>query len=239
MTENGALLRLPACPPPEAPELTSHPQKRIQRASPEGPVLPRRGCEVQRRFRTHSRRRVLAEKNLPTQHYRAQTAARLPRADENGGGPEGLGPAARQGPQAPLSLGPARPMPVPVERLRRRSDFLRVARGRKWVTPGVIVQARPTPIESAPDQKNKPLPSMRVGFTVTKKVGNATVRNRARRRLRAAADRLLPAHGRPGNDIVLIGRRATLDRPFTALVDDLETALRRLKVWRKGNARAE
>lgn len=130
-------------------------------------------------------------------------------------------------------------MPVPIERLRRRPDFLRVARGRKWVTPGVIVQARPTPAEAAPDQKNKPLPSMRVGFTVTKKVGNATVRNRARRRLRAAADHLLPTHGRPGNDIVLIGRRTTLDRPFTALVDDLETALRRLKVWRKEDSRAE
>ncbi len=80
---------------------------------------------------------------------------------------------------------------------------------------------------------------MRVGFTVTKKVGNATVRNRARRRLRAAADRLLPDHGRPGNDIVLIGRRTTLDRPFTALVDDLETALRRLKVWRMEDATAK
>ena len=130
-------------------------------------------------------------------------------------------------------------VPVPVDRLRRRSDFLRVARGRKWVTPGVIVQARPTPADADPDQGNNPLSSMRVGFTVTKKVGNATVRNRARRRLRAAADRLIPAHGRPGNDIVLIGRRTTVDRPFTALVDDLETALRRLKVWRMEDARAE
>lgn len=228
----------PACPPPKAPELTSHPQNRIQRGSPEGPVQPQRGREVQQRFRTHSRRRALAKKNIPTQHHRAQTAARLPLADEDGVGPKGVGPSARQGPQTPLSLGTTRPMPVPVERLRRRSDFLRVARGRKWVTPGVIVQARPTPVEAAPDPKNNSLPCMRVGFTVTKKVGNATVRNRARRRLRAAADRLLPAHGRPGNDIVLIGRRTTLDRPFAALVDDLETALRRLKVWRMENDRA-
>ena len=75
---------------------------------------------------------------------------------------------------------------------------------------------------------------LRVGFTVSKKVGKAVVRNRARRRLRAAASVVLPTHGPQGHDIVLIGRAATNGRPFAALVGDLETALRRLKVWQGG-----
>ena len=58
------------------------------------------------------------------------------------------------------------------------------------------------------------------------------VRNRARRRLRAAAAAVLPDHGPQGHDVVLIGRRTTIGRPFAALVGDLETALRRLEAWR-------
>ena len=69
---------------------------------------------------------------------------------------------------------------------------------------------------------------MRVGFTVSRKVGNATRRNRARRRLRAAAGEVLPEHGRPGYDYVLIGRSGTLDRPYDALVADLRTALHKV-----------
>lgn len=69
---------------------------------------------------------------------------------------------------------------------------------------------------------------MRVGFTVSRKVGNAVARNRARRRLRAAVDRVMPMRARPGNDFVVIGRAATLTRPFECLVGDLTTALQRL-----------
>lgn len=68
---------------------------------------------------------------------------------------------------------------------------------------------------------------MRVGFTVSKKVGNAVVRNRARRRLRAVAAELLAEHARPGNDYVLIGRAGTPERPFAALRGDLLKALER------------
>jgi len=69
--------------------------------------------------------------------------------------------------------------------------------------------------------------AIRVGYTCSRKVGNAVARNRARRRLRAAAAKVLPAHGRPGWDYVLIGKRgATAARPFPALCDDLAGALR-------------
>jgi ribonuclease P protein component len=110
--------------------------------------------------------------------------------------------------------------------LKRRAEFLRVAAERnKWVAPGLVLQARPR----GPDARD-PLPAdaIRVGFTVSRKVGGAVARNRARRRLRAAAAAVLAACGRPGFDYVLIGRKSTLDRPFDALRGDLETALGRL-----------
>jgi len=108
-----------------------------------------------------------------------------------------------------------------VPRLKRRGDFLRVAGfGRKWVTPGFILQAAPQP-------KGLRAPA-RVGFTTSRKVGKAVVRNRARRRLRAAVDLVFPEAAHAGWDFVLVGRRETNDRVFSALVADLRTALRRL-----------
>ncbi len=73
---------------------------------------------------------------------------------------------------------------------------------------------------------------VRVGFTVTKKVGNSVVRNRVRRRLRAVADEVLPNAALGGLDLVIIGRMGTIKRPFVALVKDLQTALRKLKADR-------
>lgn len=73
---------------------------------------------------------------------------------------------------------------------------------------------------------------IRVGFTVSRKVGGSVVRNRARRRLREAARAVLGSHAAPGHDYVLIGRAATPRRPYQALVRDLETAMRKLGVWR-------
>lgn len=70
---------------------------------------------------------------------------------------------------------------------------------------------------------------MRVGFTASRKVGNAVVRNRAKRRLRAVAAQLLTVRGNPWTDYVLIARAATARRPFAALLDDLESALRRVQ----------
>ncbi len=115
-------------------------------------------------------------------------------------------------------------------RLKRRREFLRVAaEGRKWVAPGLILQARR---RDAAETIDGPGVGVRVGFTVSRKVGSAVQRNRARRRLKAAAERVLPLHADGGQEFVLIGRVATLKRPFAALVEDLETALRKLDAYR-------
>ena len=127
-----------------------------------------------------------------------------------------------------------------IGRLKTRPEFLKVAAtGAKWVTPGLVLQARqrsasPGPASSGPaapesgtalDAGAEPV---RVGFTVSRKVGNAIRRNRARRRLRAVVAEVLPEHGRAGCDYVLIGRAGTLDRRYADLVADLRTALARI-----------
>jgi ribonuclease P protein component len=68
----------------------------------------------------------------------------------------------------------------------------------------------------------------RVGVTVTRKIGSAVTRNRVRRRLRAVARAVIPTAPVAGFDLVLIGRAETIDRPFTALIADLQQALRGL-----------
>ena len=116
-----------------------------------------------------------------------------------------------------------------VARLKRRPDFLRVAGGRrKWVAPGLILQALRQD-DSKPSTEG--IAPARVGFTASAKVGNAVVRNRARRRLRAAAASVLPLHAEPAHDYVLIARAGTLQRRFTDLVADLEAGLRRLGLY--------
>ena len=77
---------------------------------------------------------------------------------------------------------------------------------------------------------------MRVGFTVRKKIGNAVVRNRAKRRMRAAAQRVMAERAMPGYDYVLIARAPTPTRPMTNLMADIEAALHRLGTHRKTRA---
>ncbi|MDP9096952.1 MAG: ribonuclease P protein component, partial [Pseudomonadota bacterium] len=104
-------------------------------------------------------------------------------------------------------------------RLKRRAQFLLVAgKGRKAPTPGLVLQGL-----ARDDQQ-----PARLGFTVTKKVGNAVVRNRTRRRLREAARAVLAEAPVCGIDLVLIGRDKTRGRLFTALKDDLRAALGRV-----------
>ena len=122
------------------------------------------------------------------------------------------------------------------QRLKRRREFLQVARaGRKWAAPGLVLQVldRHAVINENADIHGDE-DDIRVGFTVTRKVGGAVIRNRARRRLRAAAETVMPTHAARGRDYVVIGRAKTIARPFPDLVVDLETALRKLDAWQDG-----
>ncbi len=88
--------------------------------------------------------------------------------------------------------------------------------------PGLVLQAAPNPLGKSGVE------AVRVGFTASRKVGNAVIRNRAKRRLRAAATEVLAQGGRKGTDYVLIARAGTGERPYAELVGDLATALRQI-----------
>lgn len=128
-------------------------------------------------------------------------------------------------------------------RLLKRSEFLRAARrGRKAARPGLVLQAyareRETENSALSDRQGaSPFGGMRVGLTASRKVGNAVIRNRARRRLRAAAAEVLPVCGRPGTDYVLIARAETAVRPFDALLADLRSALKQAEHRNSGKDR--
>ena len=105
-----------------------------------------------------------------------------------------------------------------MDRLKQRADFLAVANGARVNSAAFVLQSRRR------DDKGP----IRVGFTVTKKNGTATERNRIRRRLRELVKRLDVITMRPHSDYVLVGRRAALNRDFTTMLDDLRSALHRL-----------
>jgi ribonuclease P protein component len=123
-----------------------------------------------------------------------------------------------------------------VGRLKRRADFLRVAAvRRKWAAPGLILQVAPQPassLEGAASENVRP-EDIRVGFTASRKVGNAVKRNRARRRLKALVAEMIATGANPGLDLVLIARTSTVDRPFDELRRDLQQSLQRTKAARK------
>src|SRR3954454_24530231 len=105
-----------------------------------------------------------------------------------------------------------------MDRLRQRADFLAVANGPRINSAAFVVQRRLRD-DGGP---------IRIGFTVTKKNGNAPERNRIRRRLRELVKRLDVMAMRPHSDYVLVGRRAALARSFAIMLDDLRSALHRL-----------
>jgi ribonuclease P protein component len=105
-----------------------------------------------------------------------------------------------------------------MDRLRQRADFLAVANGARVSAAAFVLQ-------SLRRDDGGPV---RVGFTVTKKNGTATERNRIRRRLRELVKRLEPVSMRPHSDYVLVGRRAALTKDFSSMLDDLRSALHRI-----------
>jgi ribonuclease P protein component len=108
---------------------------------------------------------------------------------------------------------------VKIERMTSRPQFLAAAKGVSEARGAVVVQR----LDRADGN-----PSIRLGFTATKKVGGAVVRNRAKRRLREAARALAPHYCMPGGDYVFIARMGTADRPWDRLLDDVKSALTRL-----------
>lgn len=107
-----------------------------------------------------------------------------------------------------------------IERLRRRSEFLAVTAGRRFHTERMTAQGqvRPAPAEAGPA-------GLRIGFTITKRVGRATERNRIRRRLRAAVSAIAADAPPVAADVVLVARRPALHADFATLKDDLLRAL--------------
>ena len=104
--------------------------------------------------------------------------------------------------------------------MRARRDFLAAARGKRFQTTGFVLQVRARGDELPP----------RVGFTCSKKVGNAVARNRAKRRLREVARLALAPLAQPGHDYVLVGRaRVTASHPFHVMCDDLAAALGKIR----------
>jgi ribonuclease P protein component len=116
---------------------------------------------------------------------------------------------------------------IPIERLRKRPDFLACAKAPSCARGAVVVQARP--------RDDQPL--VRAGFTATKRIGGAVQRNRAKRRMREAARLLLPEFALPGFDYVFIARGGVTTRPWPRLLDDVKSALIRLAAERDGRAR--
>jgi ribonuclease P protein component len=149
------------------------------------------------------------EAHLSTEQSGPRTAARVPGPHGDGRRTQGAERAPRSRPQEAQRL----------EIIKKRSDFLAANAGRRAATPGFVLLVR--------DRRDDD-PQRRVGFTVTKKIGNAVVRNRMKRRFRALAREIIPDQGFAGSDHVMIGRAGGIERDFAALRNDLSSALKRV-----------
>ena len=150
------------------------------------------------------------EAHLPAEQSRPQASARVPV-------PHGDGRRTQGAERAP------RPRPQEAQRLvtiSKRADFLAANAGRRAATPGFVLLVR--------DRQDGD-PAKRVGFTVTKKIGKAVIRNRMKRRFRALTREIVPVQGYAGSDHVMIGRAGGIERDFALLRQDLERALAKAK----------
>ena len=186
------------------------------------------------------------ETDLSTEQDRSQAASWLPRAHGDSRRPQGTERPARPRPEAPFSLtisAGSAPLPPPRSsgpraldetpgraeagsgkwgRLTRRAEFQRTARGRRAKLEAFTLQANRRPEPTA-------VVGPRVGFTVTKKVGNSVVRNRIRRRLREALRHISCLEALPDHDYVVLARNAALTMGFEALVGELDRSFRQIR----------
>jgi len=167
------------------------------------------------------------EADLSTEQAGAQAASRIPQPHGNQWWPQGAQCPPWPRPEAAQRLSRRAARASAVERLRKRADFLGVAAGPRAPTEAFVLQARERSDTGSP----------RVGFTVSRKVGNAVERNRARRRLREVVRLCDAERFKAGNDYVLIGRRPALELPFDRLVDDFARALARVNQQRRAPRR--
>jgi ribonuclease P protein component len=150
------------------------------------------------------------EAHLPAEQPGPQAPARVPRPHGDPGRAQGAERPSRARPQEAQRLAT----------IRKRADFLAANGGKRASTPGFILLVRDRKDASA---------AMRVGFTVTRKIGGAVVRNRMKRRFRALAREIIPQQGFAGADHVMIGRSGGVEREFGALRTELEDALNKLR----------
>jgi ribonuclease P protein component len=150
------------------------------------------------------------EAHFSAEQSRARTPARFSVTDGHDGRTRGDSRTARPRSEEALRL----------IIMDKRRDFLAANAGRRAATPGFVLL-----VHGRSDDQ----PTRRLGITVTKKVGNAVVRNRIKRRFRALARDILPLAGIDGADHVMIGRLTALERDFTQLRADLEKALQRVR----------
>ncbi len=118
----------------------------------------------------------------------------------------------------------------PYSIIKKRADFLAANRGKRFATPGFVLLVHPRRDDD---------PSIRLGITITKKVGNAVVRNRMRRRFRELAREMLAERGLAGADHILIGRNDGIERDFAELRDDMQRGLKKLCTQNRGPEPAE
>jgi ribonuclease P protein component len=149
------------------------------------------------------------EAHFPAEQSGPQAAARVPQPHGDGRRPQGAELAPRTRPQEAQRL----------VNIQKRSDFLAANRGKRAPMPGFVLLVRPRGDDD---------PTMRIGITVTKKIGNAVVRNRMKRRFRALARETLPELGIAGADHVLIGRAGGVERDYSNLAAELKRALKKV-----------